>query len=89
MELLSIDKSVGGVSFHTNNSTSLAVTNAIAVVCFFTYMQLFNVTLHQNSKLDSFKTWIDFSNRKPTELQKSLKGSFVKYIQKQNFMRFM
>jgi len=50
-------------------------------------MQLFNVT----SKFQTwfYKTWIDFSNWKPTELQKSLKGWFVKYIQKQNFTRFM
>jgi len=46
------------------------------LVCFCKDMQLFSVALHQNSKVDS--SWIDLSNWKPTELQKSLKGSFVK-----------
>ena len=41
-------------------------------------MQLCYIT----SKLQTwlFKTCIDFSNWKPTELQKSLKGWFVKYM---------
>ena len=30
-------------------------------------------------------TWINFSNWKPNELQKSLKSWFMKYIEKQNF----
>jgi len=46
------------VSFHT--STSVAATNASTVVCFFKDMQLFNVTLHQNSKLDSLRLGLTF-----------------------------
>jgi len=49
-----------GVSFHTNTSTSVAVTNASTVCCFFKEMQLFNVTLHQNSKLDSLRLGLTF-----------------------------
>ena len=49
-----------GVSFHTNTSPSVAVTKASTVVCFFKDMQLFNVTLHQNSKLDSLRLGMTF-----------------------------
>ena len=57
---------------YTNASTSVAETNATSyVVCFSRKMQLFNVTLHQNSKVDTSSlgltfqienllTWIDF-----------------------------
>jgi len=48
-----------GVSFHTNTSTSVAVI-ASTVGCFFKDMHLFNVTLHQNSKLDSLKLGLTF-----------------------------
>jgi len=49
-----------GVSFHTNTSTSVAVTNASTIVCFIKDMQLFNVTLHQNSKHDSLRLGLTF-----------------------------
>ena len=49
-----------GVSFHTNTSTLVAVTNASTVVCFFKDMQLFSVTLHQNSNLDSLRLGLNF-----------------------------
>jgi len=48
------------VSFHTNTSTTVAVTKASTVVCFFRDMQLFNVTWHQNSKLDSLRLGLTF-----------------------------
>jgi len=39
---------------------SVAITNASTVVCFFRDMQLFNVTLHQNYKLDSLRLGLIF-----------------------------
>jgi len=55
-------------------------------------MQLFNVTLHQNSKFGSLR--LDWLFKLKThwvaqDLNKSLKGWFVIYIQKQNFTRIM
>jgi len=44
--------------------------------------------LDENSKVDSL-TWIDVSSCKPTELQMSRNVSFVKYMQKQIFLRIM
>ena len=66
--VLSIDKSVG-VSFHTNTSAALAVANASAVVCF-KDMQLFKVTLHQNSKLDSLRLGLTFQIGNPLSCKK-------------------
>ena len=43
-----------------NTITSVAVINASTVVCFFKGMQLFNVTLHQNSKLDPLRFGLTF-----------------------------
>jgi len=37
-------------------------------------MQLFNVTLHQNSKLDALRLELTFPIENLLELQKSLKG---------------
>jgi len=37
-------------------------------------MQLFNVTLHQYSKLDSLRLGLTFQIETPRSLQKSLKG---------------
>jgi len=48
-------------------------------------MQLFNVKLYQNAKFGSARLGLTFQIENPQELQKSLKGWFVKYIQKQNF----
>ena len=55
MELLSIDKSVEVFHF-----IPIPVTNVSTIVCFFKDMQLFNVTLHQNSKLDSLRLGLTF-----------------------------
>ena len=56
-------------------------------------MRLFNVTFHQNSKLDSLRIGSTFQIENLLSLQKSLKAQgnwFVKYnIQKQNYTRFM
>jgi len=41
------------------------------------------------TKVNKKKTVIDFSNWQPTKLQKSLKGWFVKYMQKQSLTRVM
>jgi len=46
-------------------STSLAVTNATSLLFYFKDMQLFNVTLRQNAKLDSFRLALTFQIKNP------------------------
>ena len=54
-----------GISFHTNASTSVAVTNGSSFSFFFKDMQLFNVTLHQNSKFGSLRLGLTFQIENP------------------------
>jgi len=64
MELLRIDKSVE--VFHTNASTSVAVTNgtSFSFVRTCSYLMLLYIT--SKFQIWFFTTWIDFSNYKPT-----------------------
>jgi len=49
-------------------------------------MQLFNGTLHQNSKLDSLRFGMTLQIEKPLSCRRLW---FVKYMQKQNFTKVM
>jgi len=53
-----------GISFHTNASTSVAVTNGTSYF-FFRDMQLFYVTLRQNSKFGSLRLGLTFQIEHP------------------------
>jgi len=63
MELLSIDKSVEVLHFIPMPVVQLQLL--MQLVCFFKDMQLFNATLHQNSKLDSLRLGLTFQIENP------------------------
>jgi len=71
MELLSIGKSAEVLHFIPIPVTSVAVTNATSSL--FTDMQFFNVTFHQNSKLDSLRLGLTFQIENPLSCRRAWK----------------
>jgi len=63
MEVLSMDKSVEVFQFIP--MPVLQLQYLMQLVCFFKDMQLCNVTLHQNSKLESLRLGLTFKIENP------------------------